>query len=284
MRRLLAALAILALPTTASAGALDRFEGHRAAPSPSPSTPSTPSAPTTASRDVTTWDTRHHPRAQAEDVSPLLEGLGIIFALPAYGAILAPHHRPRLDPYDRDFVPERTNEETPKVSEGRLRHVEASIGGFVSTGEPIFARSVGVRAHPGPIVVGYSWDRLYETPEPGALARLDLHRALFSSNLLATSARAELLPIIGASWLDGRTTTFGLDFGLEARLFPIRPTTLVVSSLLTIPTEGSPAFLDSKVEAGVVFERFEFRAGIRSLYRGRNQSFWGPTATLAVRL
>lgn len=203
--------------------------------------------------------------------------LGFLPAL--WGAILTPPHRPALDPYEGPSIP------LPNRTGIEVRHFEVAVAGFVAESDSIFARTLSLRLFPGPMAITASWDRMYETPpDSRSLARLDLVHLDLSSDLLATWARGvELYPRMGALLLAGKGSTWAFDGGLEARVYPYRPFTVAASSLAGIFAHG-PVLFDTQIEAGVSYDRFELRAGIRWLYQHRAQSFAGPTGTLVVRL
>lgn len=290
MRGRIIALLVVTSPRIAAAGALDRFESAHAPSSPSSSSsrepgrasssssaPAAPSLPTSSpsrpgGREIKVDD------AYGYVLAPL------VFACfaPFFGVAYAPRHRPRLDPYDRTWEPART-EELNATDESRMRHWEVTVSGFTARNEAVFSRTFGVRAFPASWVLAYDWERMFETPGDGSLARLDRHRWHVTSNPLAKLTRSELFPIAGASLMRGNHATWGIDVGLEARIYPVRPFAFAASSVATIFFRG-PVLFDSRAEAGLTFDRFEIRAGIRSLWQRGAQGFFGPTATIAIRL
>ncbi len=216
--------------------------------------------------------------------------IAVLFVPALWGAAFTPPHVPTLDPYDGLWIakPKRRWDDArpiPYVRESRVRHVEVTVGGFVARDEHVFSRTLGLRAFLGPMVLSTSWDRMYETPpEPGALARLDFWRFHLSSNLLGGVARSvEIYPHMGAALMKGKRATWAFDAGLEARVYPWRPLAISASSIASVFKHG-PALFDTRVEAGVAFERFELRAGIRWLWQHRAQGFAGPVATFVTRL
>lgn len=219
----------------------------------------------------------------------------VVFVPALWGAVFTPAHRPTLDPYDGLWVaaPKRAPDDpydapprlhAPYAREGRLRHAEVSVGGFVARDEHVFSRTLGLRLFLGKVVVSGAWDRMYETPpEPGSLARLDFYRFHLSSNLLGGVARhVELYPHMGAALMKGKRATWAFDAGLEARVYPWRPLAIHASSIASVFKHG-PALFDTRVEAGVAFERFELRGGVRWSWQHRAQGFAGPVATFVAR-
>jgi len=180
-------------------------------------------------------------------------------------------------------IDEEGNETHPP--EARLRHLEATIGGFIAPSEHVFSRTFGLRLFLGKMVVSGSWDRMYENPpEPEALSRLDFYRVHFSSNLLGGWVRSvELYPQMGVALMNGTRSTGAFDGGLEARIYPQRPLALSVSSIASIFSVG-PVLFDTRIEAGLVYQRLELRAGLRWLYQYQAQGFIGPIASMVVRL
>ncbi|MGZ3424112.1 MAG: hypothetical protein ACXVEE_39995 [Polyangiales bacterium] len=259
----------------AGAGALDNFEDAHKKPPPKSPSPSQPAS--SGSNESSSSSGSSSGSSSSGGTLPPEVFLGFVPAL--WGAILVPPHRPALDPYQGPSV------ELPNRGGIPIRHLEASIGGFVAQSEYVFARSFALRLFPGPTAFTAAWDRMYETPpDPGSLARLDLYRFDVSSDLLATWARGvELYPRMGTLLLSGKRSTWAFDGGLELRAYPYRPLTVAVSSMAGVFAHG-PVLFDTQVEAGVSYDRFELRGGIRWLYQHHAQSFAGPIGTVVIRL
>jgi len=172
----------------------------------------------------------------------------------------------------------------PRLPENRIRHIELTTSGFVARNAPVFSRTFGLRVFLGQIVASASWDRMYETPGDGTLARLDLYRFHLTSNLLGGLSRSvEVYPLMGLGIMKGTNLHGAFDAGLEFRIYPVRPLTLSLSSIASVFAEG-PVLFDSKLEAGLTYGRVELRGGVRSMYQHRAQGFFGPIASLVVRL
>lgn len=211
---------------------------------------------------------------------------------PLWGVTFAPPNRPTLDPYDGGWValPPPTHDyggegvPRPRIPESRLRHLEVSMGGFIAPQEAVFSRTMSLRLFLAQFVLSGSWDRMYETPGDGSLARLDFYRFHLSSNMLGGAAKyVEIYPQMGAALMHGTQSTWAFDAGLEARIYPYRPLALMLSSIASIFGEG-PVLFDTRAELGVSFDRFELRGGLRWLYQHQAQGFAGPVASVVVRL
>ncbi len=207
-----------------------------------------------------------------------------------WGAILAPPHRPTSDPYDGlwvDGTPTRYEDGSvgaPWIDERRVRHLELTTSGFVADNTAVFSRTLGARVFLGQVVASASWDRMYETPGDGTLARLDFWRFHLTSNFLGGSSRAlEVYPLLGFAWMQGNRGTGAFDAGLDLRLYPLRPFMFAMSSVASVFRYG-PVLFDSRFEAGLTFDRVELRAGLRWMYQHDAQGFLGPMASLTVRL
>jgi hypothetical protein len=208
-----------------------------------------------------------------------------------WGAVFAPPNLAAIDPYDGLWIDTRPTYDpihnaryAAVVPEHRVRHVEFTTSGFVARNEPIFSRTFGLRIFLGQVVAAASWERMYETPNDGSLARLDFYRFHLTSNLLGGFSRSvEIYPLMGLGLMKGTELHGAFDAGLDVRVYPRRPLVIALSSIASIFREG-PVLFDSKVEAGVAYGRVELRGGLRSMYQYRAQSFFGPMASLIVRL
>ncbi len=216
----------------------------------------------------------------------------LVFLPNLWGAAWAPANRPTADPYDglwldaraRPVVGEDGLLHEHRLPESRIRHVELTTSGFVAQNADVFSRTFGLRVFLGQVVAAASWDRMYETPNDGTLARLDFYRFHITSNLLGGSSRSvELFPLMGVGVMKGHAAHGAFDGGFDMRVYPMRPLTFAISSIASVFSQG-PVLFDTKFEAGLTYDRVELRAGLRWMYQYRAQGFFGPIASLAVRL
>ncbi len=282
VRNVAIALLAVLLAREVHAGALDKFEQpHKPPPAPAPSEPEPEKKKSHGHHGSPTWNSGSS-GSSSEGADGTAYGYVLCtLVLPVLGACLAPRQRALVDPYQAPLPSYGPPGPLPEV---RLRHYETDIGGFVAKNEGVFARSLAVRAFPGPFAIMASWDRLYETPKPGELARLDLVRFGVSSNTLARlGPQVEFYPWIGALLMQGTVRTWAFDLGGELRVYPISPFSLRASTFASIFRYG-PTLFDTKLEVGVSFDRFELHGGLRWLTQANAQGFAGPTAGMTIRL
>lgn len=261
----------------AAAGSLEKFEKpHKAPPSSQPSSSGSSSSSSSSSSSTS---------SPGSGDGTLAALFWCTVLLPITGICLNPYHHAVSDPYGPDFPPRAPGQPPEyRLPEQHLRHFEVHVGGFVAKNADVFARTFGLRSHFGPLIVGGTWDRLYETPEPGSLARLDLVRIHATSALTADlTNRLEIYPMAGALLMRGTENTWAFDLGLEARVYPISPLSVRASTFASIFRYG-PTLFDTRLELGLSFDRFELHGGLRWLTQAHAQGFAGPTAGLTVRL
>ncbi|MBI2394458.1 MAG: hypothetical protein HYV09_33115 [Deltaproteobacteria bacterium] len=293
-------LAILFTPAAAGAGALGGFEdAHKPSSGSSSSSSSGSSSSSSSSSSCCSSSLSSSSSSSSSSTSSASSGGGaeltpdVAFAMfpNLWGAAFAPPHRPTSDPYDGLWLDARKVRDVedgsmrePRLPEHRVRHIELTTSGFSARNEAVFSRTFGLRVFLGQVVASASWDRMYETPEDGAIARLDFYRFHLTSNVLGGSSRSvELYPLMGAALMKGARATGAFDAGLDLRIYPARPLAIVLSSIASVFAHG-PALFDSRAEIGVTYDRVELRAGVRSMVQWRAQGFWGPTASIVVRL
>ncbi|MBL8717502.1 MAG: hypothetical protein JNL79_16065 [Myxococcales bacterium] len=276
------ALVAVLLAGRVDAGSLDKFEKPHKAPAPSSDEDSSKKKSSSSSSSYSSTSPSSSSGSGSDGTLAALFWCTVI--VPILGACAAPYHRPVVDPYSPDPKPWAPDEPAPRRPELQYRHWEAHVGGFVASNEAVFARTMALRGYAGPMVFSAAWDRMYETPAPGELARLDLVRFGVSSNPVGDATqRVEIYPWMGALLMRGTENHWAFDLGLELRIYPASPLSIRASSFASIFRYG-PVLFDTRLELGVSFDRFELHGGLRWLTQAKEQGFAGPTAGLTVRL
>ncbi len=298
-------------PTQAQAGgALDRFEqAHRPAPSPSRDRDDDDdSSSSSDSNDDSSdpWDgsddDRDYDGGSGHDGDAADARLALILPCmlpPFVFACFHPSHRLSTKPYHprglyvepsgsrSEAFPALTSDVTyADVDRRRVRYFELQGSGFRAFNQSwIMGHELAGTFWAGMVLIHASWERLYEqVEETGAHDQLDIFTGHLGSNILGPFVETiELYGWFGALALHGDAWTPAFNAGAELRFYPTEPLTAYSSAMFSI-FEVGPVLLDARWQLGVALGRFEVRAGPRWLYQGDAQGFWGPSASLAVRL
>jgi hypothetical protein len=298
-RTLVAAVGIvLALAGGAEAQALRRFEDAHHEDKPSSNSSSSSSSNDSSSKSSSSRSSGHSSVGSAivgEIFSSLFSGTSSSSSSspssePDIGR--SPSYRPsaviyggRSSAYIRPY---RLEEDTGlwKRTADPVRYAELRVGGFAAAGERVYSHDLALAGWLGLFTAQGAWERLYEPrPELSSVDTLDLFRAHIGPNILGSSVKpVELYLLVGGAGLYGqRGLTPAFDGAIQARVYPVRPLAFYSSVNVSIFGQGPP-LLDGRFEMGASVGRFDLRAGVRGLRQDPAQSFFGPVATVSLRM
>lgn len=203
---------------------------------------------------------------------------------PKYWPALVPYRLGESSAYVQTWQRDELNDGFLRTGK-RARRAEVAALGFAAANERVYAHDVRLAGYLGMMFIQARYERFYEPLPTGGFDTLGIGQAKFGPNLLGSYAKSvELYPIFGAAAIFGEGKPIpAFTGGLETRIYPVRPLVFQSSAELYAFKDG-PAMVDFRLESGVSIGMFDFRAGVRVMHQQPEQSFWGPVASITMRL